>query len=48
MSKKWIGINEELAYRKITNSANKAHIINLAEYLDKVKHKWESRVRKVQ
>jgi hypothetical protein len=48
ISKKWLCINEELAYRKIINCTNKAYIINLGEYLDKVIHKWESRVRKVQ
>jgi hypothetical protein len=44
--KKWLCINEELAYKKIVNCTNKAHIIHLGQYLDKVKHKWESRVRK--
>jgi hypothetical protein len=46
MNKKWLCINEELAYNKIVNSTNKGHLINLGEYLDKVKHKGESRVRK--
>jgi hypothetical protein len=46
INKKWLCINEELAYKKIVNCANKVHIIHLGEYLDKVKHKWESRVRK--
>jgi hypothetical protein len=46
MNKKWLFINEELACKKIVNCANKAHIIHLGEYLDKVKHKWECRVRK--
>jgi hypothetical protein len=46
MNKKWLCINEELAYNKIVNCMNKAHKIHLGEYLGKVKHKWESRVRK--
>jgi hypothetical protein len=46
MNKKWLCINEELVHKKIVNCTNKAHIIHLGEYLDKVKHKWESRVRK--
>jgi hypothetical protein len=46
INKKWLCINEELAYKKIVNSTNKAHVIHLGKYLDKVKHKWESRVRK--
>jgi hypothetical protein len=46
MNKKWLCINEELEYKKIVNCTNKAHMIHLGEYLDKVKHKWESRVRK--
>jgi hypothetical protein len=39
-------INEGLAYKKIVNCTNKSHTIHLGEYLVKVKHKWESRVRK--
>jgi hypothetical protein len=46
MDKKWLCIIEELAYKKIVNCTSKAHIIHLGEYLDNVKHKWESRVRK--
>jgi hypothetical protein len=45
---KWLCINEELAYRKIINCKNKGHIINLGEYLVKVRHNWENRARKVQ
>jgi hypothetical protein len=48
ISKKWLCINEELAYRKPINCANKAHIINLGEYLDEVRHKRENKERKVQ
>jgi hypothetical protein len=46
INKKLLCINEELVYKKIVNCTNKFHIIHLGEYLDKVKHKWESRVRK--
>jgi hypothetical protein len=46
INKKWLCINEKLAYKKIVNCTNKAHIIHLGEYLDEVKHKWESGVRK--
>jgi hypothetical protein len=46
INKKWLCINEELVYKKIVNCINKARIIHLGKYLDKVKHKWESRVRK--
>jgi hypothetical protein len=38
MNKEWLCINEELAYKKIVNFSNKAHIIHLGEYLDEVKH----------
>jgi hypothetical protein len=48
MSKKWLHTYEELAYRKTINCTNKAHIIHLGEYLDKVRQKWENRVKKVQ
>jgi hypothetical protein len=46
INKKWLCVNEELAYKKIVNCTNKAHVIHLGEYLDKVKHKWDSRMRK--
>jgi hypothetical protein len=39
MNKKWLCINEELSYKKIVNCTNKAYIIHLGEYLDKVKRK---------
>jgi hypothetical protein len=35
LSKKWLYINNELAYRKTITYTNKASIINLEEYLDK-------------
>jgi hypothetical protein len=38
MSKKWLCINEELAHREVIKCTNKAHIINLGEYLDEVRH----------
>jgi hypothetical protein len=43
---KWLCINEEPAYKKILNCTNEAHIIHLGKDLDKVKHKWESTVKK--
>jgi hypothetical protein len=46
INKKWLHINEELAYKKIVNCTSKAHIIHLGEYLDKVKHKWEIKMTK--
>jgi hypothetical protein len=46
MNKKWLCINEEVAYKKIVHCTTKNHIIHFGEYLDKVKHKWESRVRR--
>jgi hypothetical protein len=46
MYKKWLYVNEELAYRKIINCTNKTHMINLGKFLDKVRHEWENRVTK--
>jgi hypothetical protein len=46
INKKLSFINEELAYNKIVNCTNKSRIIHLGKYLDKVKHRWESRIRK--
>lgn len=40
-------ITEKLAYMKIINCTNKAHVINLGTYLDKVQHKWEKRWEKI-
>jgi hypothetical protein len=34
MNKKWLCINEELAYNKMVNCTSKTHIIRLGEYLD--------------
>jgi hypothetical protein len=42
----WLCINEEIAYKKIVNCTNKSHVVHLGEYLDKVKRKWENKVRK--
>jgi hypothetical protein len=33
---KLLCINEELAYKKIVSCANKAHIIHLGEYLERL------------
>jgi hypothetical protein len=50
VSKKWLCINGEVAYRKIINCTNKAHmccVLNVEEYLDGGRHEWENRLRKV-
>jgi hypothetical protein len=39
VNKKLLCINKKLAYKKIVNCTNKAHMIHSGEYLDKVKHK---------
>jgi hypothetical protein len=46
VNKKRLCINEEVTYRKIVNFTNKDHIIHLGKYVEEVKHKWESGVRK--
>jgi hypothetical protein len=48
INKKWLCINEELAYKKIAKCTNRNHIIHLEKkkHLDEVKHKWENRARK--
>jgi hypothetical protein len=35
---KWLGMNKEIAYRKILRCFNKDDIRNLGKYLDKIKH----------
>lgn len=43
MSKNWLGINEVIGYKKITNFTNRMYVINQ----EKVKSdKWENEVRK--
>jgi hypothetical protein len=39
MSKMGLCINEEEIYSEIINCINKAHILNLDNHLDKVRHK---------
>jgi hypothetical protein len=43
---KWLGINQEIACRKIINCTNETHVINVGKYVDKVRHKLEYRARK--
>jgi hypothetical protein len=47
VNKKWLCINEKLAYWGITKYTNKALIIHLEQYLDKVRRKLESTERRV-
>jgi hypothetical protein len=38
---------ETLPYRRIINCTNTTHVRNLGKYLDKIRHKWENKVREV-
>jgi hypothetical protein len=40
-------MNEEIVYRKIINSTNRTQIKNRGQYLNRVKLKWENKVRKI-
>ena len=36
---KWLGMNREVAYRKVLNCTNRGQIRNLGRYLDRIKYK---------
>jgi len=39
LNDKWLGMNKEVAYRKIIRCTNKDQIRNLGRYLDTIKYK---------
>jgi hypothetical protein len=36
LSKKWLNVNKELAFRKIINCTNRTHIRNVGKYLESI------------
>jgi hypothetical protein len=48
LSRKWLTINEEIAYNKIINCTNTLEIRNIGMYLYKIICKWENRFKKLQ
>jgi hypothetical protein len=45
LSRKWLIINEELAYKNIINCTNTVELRNLGRYLYKIKCKWENTIK---
>jgi hypothetical protein len=48
LSRKWLTINEEIAYKKIISCTNTLEIRNAGSYLYKFKCKSENRIKKLQ
>jgi hypothetical protein len=45
LSRKWLKLNEGLAYKKIINCTNIIELKNIGIYLYKIKCKWENKIR---
>jgi hypothetical protein len=44
LSRKWLNVSEELAYKKIINCTNALEIRNIGNYLLKIRCKWENKI----
>jgi hypothetical protein len=45
LSRKWLILNEWIAYKKIVNFTNIIELRNIRIYLYKIKSKWENKIR---
>jgi hypothetical protein len=45
LSRKWLLLNEGIAYKKIINCTNITELRNIGIYLYKIKCKWENKIR---
>jgi hypothetical protein len=45
LSRKWLTVNEESAYKKIINCTNAVKLRNIGNYRYKVRCKWENKIR---
>jgi hypothetical protein len=45
LSRKWLRLNEWIAYKKIINCTNITELRNIGSYLYKIKCKWENKIR---
>jgi hypothetical protein len=48
LSRKWLKINVEIAYKKSINCTNTLEVRNIGGYLYKIKYKWENRIKGLQ
>jgi hypothetical protein len=46
LCKRWLDINEEVAYRKMLICTNKMMVKNMGKFLFRVQCKWERKVKK--
>jgi hypothetical protein len=46
MCKKWLDVNEEVAYRKMLSCRSKMMVENMGKFLFRVQCKWERKVKK--
>jgi hypothetical protein len=46
LSKRWLDVNEEVAYRKMLRCTNKMMVKNMGKFLFRVQFKWERKVKK--
>jgi hypothetical protein len=46
MCKRWLDINQEVAYRKMLSCTNKMMVNNMGKFLFRVPCKWERKVKK--
>jgi hypothetical protein len=44
--KRWLDINEEIAYRKVLSCTKNMMVKNIGTFLFRVKCKWEGKVKK--
>jgi hypothetical protein len=45
LSRKWLRLNELIAFKKIINCNNSIELRNIGSYLYKIKCKWDNRIR---
>jgi hypothetical protein len=48
LSRKWLKMNEEIAYKKSISCTTNLEIRNTSSYLYKFKRKWENRIKELQ
>jgi hypothetical protein len=46
LCKKWMGLDQHLAFKKITDRKNAVELKNMGQYLFRVNGKWENKIKK--
>jgi hypothetical protein len=47
LSRKWLVVNEEVAYERIINCANAVELRDIGKYLYKIRYKWENKINNI-